>query len=115
MAIPSFPARRLLIAGFLVAAGAFPLVSAHPQAQPDAVLAQCHPGEENDVFTSVCTPYLVPNSPSGLTATAANPDVPEIQGIPCIGSAVGACLGLAENAEAAGPQAVPRSVISASP
>jgi hypothetical protein len=54
-------------------------------------------------------------TPQGFTTTAANPDIPEIDGVPCTGADSGACIGLAENAEAAGPQPVPRSTISSSP
>ncbi|MGV0790284.1 intersectin-EH binding protein Ibp1 [Mycolicibacterium sp. XJ1819] len=116
MATCSFAIRRfLVVGGFAVAAMAVPAVSAYSTPAPQAPLAQCHQGEESDVFTTTCTPMLVPNSPPIFSATAANPDVPEIQGIPCIGHNAGACIGLAENAEAAGPAAIPRSTISSSP
>ncbi len=79
-------------------------------------LAACADGEEEDVFTATCTPFLVPNSPEGFTSTAANPDIPEIEGVPCTGGrSSGACIGLSENEADAGPQPVPRSTISASP
>ena len=58
------------------------------------------------MFTTSCTPFLVPNSPQGFTTTAANPDIPEIDGVPCTGGrSSGACIGLAENEAAAGPAA----------
>lgn len=75
----------------------------------------CQGGEEPDQFTMTCVPFMVPTSPPLFQVTAANPDVPEIQGIPCIGHNAGACIGLAENEAAAGPAAQPRSTISASP
>lgn len=78
-------------------------------------LAACVPGEEADVYTTVCTPFMVPNSPSPFSTIPGNPDIPAIDGIPCVGASAGACIGLAENAEAEGPRAVPRSTISASP
>ena len=109
---------RLLIAGaFTLAVTAVPAVAMVAQPQPihSAPVAACTPGEEVDVYTTVCTPFLVPNSPSGFTTTAANPDIPEIDGIPCTGRDSGACIGLAEDQAAAGPQPVPRSTISASP
>jgi len=109
-------ARRLILAGgFAIAIAVTPAVAivAHPtQSSP---LAACDTGEEEDVFTTSCTPFMVPNSP-GFTTTAANPDIPEIDGVPCTGGrSSGACIGLAENAEDAGPQPVPRSIISSSP
>jgi hypothetical protein len=109
--------RRLLLAGgFALAIAITPAaaIAAHPtDSKP---MAQCDSGEEEDVFTTSCTPFLVPNSPDGFTTTAANPDIPEIQGVPCTGGrSSGACIGLAENEADAGPQPVPRSTISASP
>jgi hypothetical protein len=50
-----------------------------------------------------------------FTAIPGNPDLPAIDGIPCTGRDAGQCIGLAEDAEAAGPEAIPRSTISASP
>lgn len=80
-------------------------------------LAACSTGEEMDVFTTSCTPFLVPNSPSpqGFTTTAANPDIPEIDGVPCTGRDSGACIGLAEDQAAAGPRPEPKVTISSSP
>ena len=108
--------RLVLIGGFVLAAAAAPTVGVLSAPQPESQLAQgCQSGEEADQFTTTCTPFLVPNSPPLFTTTAANPDVPEIDGIPCIGHNSGACIGLAENAEAAGPPVQPRSTISSSP
>jgi hypothetical protein len=111
--------RRLILAGgFAIAIAIAPAAAfvAHPTDSTDfKPLAACNSGEEEDVFTTSCTPYLVPNSPEGFTSTAANPDIPEIAGVPCTGADSGACIGLAENAEDAGPQPVPRSTISSSP
>mgnify|MGYP001179538373 CR=1 FL=1 len=78
-------------------------------------LAACTNGEEEDVYTMVCTPFMVPNSPSPFQSIPGNPDIPAIDGIPCTGRNAGQCIGLAEEAEAQGPPAVPRSTISASP
>lgn len=116
MANSSFPLRRLVLTGaFIAAAAAGPVIGLY-QAQPDAPLAQgCQGGEEQDQFTMTCVPFMVPTSPPLFQTTAANPDVPEIQGIPCIGHNSGACMGLAEDEAAAGPPAQPRSTISASP
>jgi hypothetical protein len=108
--------RPLLAGGFALAIAITPAaaIAAHPtDSKP---MAQCDSGEEEDVFTTSCTPFLVPNSPDGFTTTAANPDIPEIEGVPCTGGrSSGACIGLAENEADAGPQPVPRSTISASP
>jgi hypothetical protein len=112
-------ARRLILAGgFAVAIAIAPAVAivGHPTHATDSKpLAACDTGEEEDVFTTSCTPFLVPNSPQGFTSTAANPDIPEINGIPCTGRDSGACIGLSEDDAAAGPQPVPRSTISSSP
>jgi hypothetical protein len=112
---PSAIRRLLLTGGFIVAAVAAPVIAGGFTPEPGVSLAQCSSGEENDVFTSTCTPFLVPTKSPLFTTNAANPDIPEIDGIPCTGGDSGACIGLAENAEAAGPPAVPRSTISSSP
>ncbi|HEX2285467.1 MAG TPA: intersectin-EH binding protein Ibp1 [Mycobacterium sp.] len=115
MATPSFTFRRLLlIGGFAVAAAAAPSVALISTPEPGASLAQCSSGEEHDTFTTTCVPFMVPTSPPLFTTTAANPDVPEIAGIPCIGHNSGACLGLAED-QALIPHPVPESTISSSP
>ena len=112
-------ARRLILAGgFALVIAITPAVAivAHSTHATDSKpLAACDTGEEEDVFTTTCTPFLVPNSPQGFTTTAANPDIPEINGIPCTGRDSGACIGLSEDDAAAGPQPVPRSTISSSP
>ncbi|WP_102141556.1 intersectin-EH binding protein Ibp1 [Mycobacterium hubeiense] len=107
--------RRLILAGGFAVAVAVNPAAAMLNSPDTTPLATCAPGEEEDVFTVVCTPMLVPNSPSPFTTTAANPDVPEIDGIPCIGRSAAACVGLAEDAQAQGPQPVPQSTIGSSP
>jgi len=116
---PNTTRRLILAGGFAIAIAVTPAVAivAHPTLATDSTpMAACDTGEEEDVFTTSCTPYLVPNSPEGFTSTAANPDIPEIEGVPCLGGrSSGACIGLAEDEAAAGPQPVPRSTISSSP
>jgi hypothetical protein len=109
--------RRALAVSILGAAVAV-APAAHllaPPASSSSPLAACSSGEEEDQFTTTCTPFLVPNSPDGFTTTAANPDIPEIDGVPCTGRDSGTCIGLAEEQEDEGPQPVPRSTISSSP
>lgn len=116
MATPPFHLRRLiLISGFVIAAAAAPVAGLFAAPDAGAPLAQCASGEEPDVYTTTCTPFLVPTSPQGFTSTAANPDIPEIDGVPCVGASAGACIGLAEDNAAMGPQPIPRSTISSSP
>ncbi|MGV0716302.1 intersectin-EH binding protein Ibp1 [Mycolicibacterium sp. XJ662] len=107
--------RQLVIGAFIVAAAAAPVVAAHSAPQPDIPLAECSSGEESDTFTTTCVPFMVPTSPPLFTTTAANPDVPEIDGIPCIGHNGGGCIGLAEDKAMEGPPAQPRVTISSSP
>ena len=111
------PSQRLILAGGLALAvlGAPVAVMAIPTASVSTPLAACTGGEEEDVYTTTCVPFLVPNSPEGFSTTAANPDIPEIEGVPCTGNDSGACLGLAEEQQDMGPQPVPRSTISSSP
>ena len=112
---PSTTRRLILAGGFAIAIAIAPAAAIVGHPTHSAPLAACDTGEEEDVFTTSCTPFLVPNSPQGFTSTAANPDIPEIDGIPCTGRSSGACIGLSEDEAAAGPQPVPRSTISASP
>jgi hypothetical protein len=116
MASSSFAIRRhLLIGAFVVvAAAAAPAVAAYSMPEPGIPVAQCTGGEEPDQFTTTCVPFMVPNAGSPYTTTAANPDVPEIDGIPCIGHNSGQCIGLAED-QALIPNVTPRSTVSASP
>ena len=113
------PSRRFILAvGLAMAAFAGPVaVLATPTAGVSTPLAACTSGEEEDVYTTSCVPFMVPNSPDddGFTTNAANPDIPEIDGVPCTGHDSGSCIGLAEEQEAMGPQPVPRSTISSSP
>src|SRR6476469_10013816 len=113
----SIPSKRLVLACALalITFGAPTAVMAATLTSVTTPLAACTGGEEEDAFTMTCTPFLVPNSPGDFTTNAANPDVPEIDGIPCTGHDSGACIGLSEDAEAAGPQPIPRSTISSSP
>ncbi|MBJ7339735.1 hypothetical protein [Mycolicibacterium sp.] len=101
-----FPARRLLLAGgFALAVAVTPAVAAvaMPSTGSGSAVADCASGEDADQFTGECVPFVVPNSPSPFTTPPGNPDIPEIDGVPCTGRDSGACIGLAEDA----PQYVP--------
>lgn len=108
---------KRFVIGAALALAAFGAPAAMVAATPERALADCSSGEEMDTFTTTCTPLLVPNSPSpqGFTSTAANPDISEIDGDPCTGGDSGACIGLAEDQAAAGPQPTPRVTIDSSP
>ena len=113
MATIQIPARRLLIAGgFAVAVAAAPAVASltfAPAAGPSVIA--CANGESTDIYNGVCTPDLVPNSPE----PGAVDGLPSIDGIPCTGGNSGQCIGLAEEQEAQGPAAVPRSSLNGQP
>lgn len=104
--------KRALAAAFALAALGAP--AALITVNPATANAACSSGEEEDQYTTQCTPFMVPNSPnsSGFTTTAANPDMPEIDGIPCTGADSGACIGLSEDQV---PQVTPHVTISSSP
>lgn len=107
--------RLVLVGGFALAIAAAPVFAAFtaPSSTPAGPLAVCPAGELEDTFTASCTPELVPNSPAvGQTSPGG---LPEISGIPCTGANSGQCIGLAEEQQAEGPQAVPHSSISSSP
>jgi hypothetical protein len=116
MAILEISARRLIITGgFALAVAAAPAVAAFagPTTGPTPLASDCAAGEESDLYTGACVPHTVPNSPaSPFGSIAGNPDVPEIDGIPCTGGNSGQCIGLAEDA----PQYVPpTSSVGSSP
>jgi hypothetical protein len=117
MATLELCARRLIIAGgFALAVATAPAIAVFTMPTGAAPLA-CPSGEEEDVYTGECLPHTVPNSPLN-TSTGSLPSV-NIPGgggaIPCTGGNSGQCIGLSEEAEAAGPEAVPHSSVSSSP
>ena len=116
MATLQLSARRLILAGgFAVAVAAAPAIAVYAVPAPDTMAQACPGGEEPDQFTGNCVPHTVPNSGSPFTTSAANPDVPEVMGIPCIGHNAGNCIGLAEEEQAMAPVAPPQSTVGHSP
>ena len=114
MATLQLSVRRLILAGgFAVAVAAAPAVAVFTVPSASVPLAQCPAGEEEDLYTGVCLPHTVPNSP--LSSIPGNPDLPAVDGIPCTGRNTGECIGLSEEEQAMGPQPVPRSTVSSSP
>jgi len=116
MATLELSVRRLILAGgFAVAVAAAPAIAVFTVPSASVPLAQCPAGEEEDTFTGVCVPHTVPNSGAVFSSIPGNPSLPANDGIPCTGHNSGQCIGLAEEAEAMGPQPVPRSTVSSSP
>ena len=77
MATMKFPARRLIIAGgFAAAVAAAPAIAAVAMPTPAATpLAQCPAGEEEDLYTGICVPHMVPNAGDPYQAIGGNPDL----------------------------------------
>lgn len=73
--------RRLSIAGGFAVAAAAPVIAALVSASPGlpTQLAQCPNGEENDLYTQTCVPYLAPNT--AATGNSACP--PGVSGAEC--------------------------------
>lgn len=120
MATQRITASRLILAGgFAVAALTAPAIAA--SATHDAPrIAACPSGESEDLFTTTCTPELVPNqggsnATSPYTTIPGNPDLPAIDGIPCGGHNSGQCIGLAEEQQAGTPLVQPHTSVSSSP
>ena len=84
-------------------------------------VAQCPAGEEEDLYTGVCVPHTVPNAGSPFQSIPGNPSLPAVTlpggggAIPCTGHNSGQCIGLAEEAQAMGPQPVPHATFGSSP
>ncbi|MET0757611.1 MAG: intersectin-EH binding protein Ibp1 [Mycobacterium sp.] len=118
MATFQFAARRLILAGgFAVAVAAAPAIAvfAVPTADTSVPVA-CAGGEEEDLYIPEnCVPHTVPNAGSPFQAIPGNPSLPAVTlpggggAIPCTGHNSGECIGLAEEAQAEGPQPVPRA------
>jgi hypothetical protein len=103
----------ILAGGFALAALGAPTIVA--PATSDAPATTCPAGESEDLYTTACTPDLVPNSPSPMSATPGNPDLPSISEIPCNGNNSGQCIGLAEQQQAQTPLVKPHTSVSSSP
>ncbi len=121
MATMKFSARRLIIAGgFAVAVAAAPAIAFVATPTPAATpLAECPGGEENDLYTNVCVPHLVPNAGEPYSVIGGNPDLPAVNlpggggSIPCTGHNSGQCIGLSEEQQA--PVVSPESSVGSSP
>jgi hypothetical protein len=119
MATQRFIASRVILTGgFAVAALAALAVTTFAASAFDApasTISACPSGETEDLYTTMCVPDLVPNSPSPLTTIAGNPDMPAIDGIPCGGHNSGQCIGRAEEQQAQTPLVEPHTSVSSSP
>lgn len=115
MATQRITASRLILAGgFAVAALTAPAMAALATPGMPEVTA-CPSGESEDLYTTTCTPDLVPNAGSPYTTIPGNPDLPAIDGIPCGGHNSGQCMGLAEEQQAQTPLVQPHTSVSSSP
>lgn len=85
--------RRLLIAGGFVLAVSAPAFAA--ATAPSIPLAACPNGEEGDIYTDTCTPFIVPNSPAtpapqlDVTVPTSTQCPAGVTGNQCAGSADG--------------------------
>jgi hypothetical protein len=121
MATLELSKRLILAGGFAVAVAAAPAIAVFAVPSDSVPLAQCPAGEEEDQFTGVCIPHTVPNAGSTFSSIPGNPSLPAVNlpggggSIPCTGHNSGQCIGLAEESQAMGPQAVPESTVGHSP
>jgi hypothetical protein len=119
MAALELSKRLILAGGFAVAVAVAPAVAVFAAPSDSVPLAQCPAGEEVDTFTGVCIPHTVPNAGSVFSTTPGGLPAVNLPGgggsIPCTGHNSGQCIGLAEEAQAAGPQAIPESRVGHSP
>ena len=116
MATFHLPTRRLILAGgFAVAIAAAPTVAMFAVPATGGTtpsITACSGGETEDMFTNICVPDIVPNSPD-FSSTAPVGGLPEINGVPCTGHDSGQCIGLSEEQQA--PIVTPHSEVSSSP
>lgn len=106
--------RRLILAGgFAMAIAAVPAAATFTVPSTAPAFGACAGGETEDVYTNVCTPDMVPNSPSFQETSSGG--LPEVDNIPCTGGNSGQCIGLGEEQASEGPQVVPNSTVGSSP
>ncbi|KUH93702.1 hypothetical protein AU189_15770 [Mycolicibacterium acapulense] len=76
--------RRLAIAGGFAIAAAAPVTAVIVTASPGlpSQLAACPAGEDSDLYSGTCVPYLVPNTASPVN----NACPPGVSGAECTGS-----------------------------
>jgi hypothetical protein len=115
MATQRITAARLVLAGGFALAALTAPVSAALTTSNAPALAACPSGESEDLYTTTCTPDLVPNAGSPYTTIPGNPDVPAVDGVLCSGHNSGQCIGLAEEQQAQTPLVQPRTSVSSSP
>ncbi|MDR3663995.1 MAG: intersectin-EH binding protein Ibp1 [Mycobacterium sp.] len=110
-----------IAAGGLLVAVAAPMTLAAQS--PQRAVSACAAGEEDDVFSGECVPVTAPMTQTNtgnysadfsptVTGGSANPDIPEVDGIPCTGDNTGECIALDINQV---PQVQPHSSVSSSP
>jgi len=90
------PARRpILVAGFLAAVAAAPAAAILVVSTPNTSIpvAECPPGLTADA-TGACVAAPPVNTPASIPG---NPDLPQVDGIPCTGANTGECIGLQES------------------
>lgn len=87
-------ARRLVIAGGFAVVAAAPVAGAAVwmPLSPPAQLANCPTGEDQDLYTGHCVPYMVPNSSAGAAVPGDTQCPPGVSGSEC-GSSTGNELG----------------------
>ena len=117
MATLELSVRRLILAGgFAVAVAAAPAIAVFTVPSP-----RCRWPSARAAKRKTCTPGSASPTPCRTrvlrrsAASPETPDLPAVGGIPCTGHNSGECIGLAEEAEAMGPQPVPRSTVSSQP
>jgi hypothetical protein len=117
MATQRISASRLaLVGGLALAALTGPTLAVSALSDSLApTVAACPSGESADMYTTTCTPDLVPNSPAHMASIPGNPSLPAIDGIPCTGANSGQCIGLSEQQQAQTPLVQPHTSVSSSP
>jgi hypothetical protein len=115
MATQRITAARLILAGGFALVALTAPVSAALTTSDAPASAACPSGESEDLYTTTCTPDLVPNAGAPFTTIPGNPGLPSVDGIPCGGHNSGQCIGLAEEQQAQTPLVQPHTSVSSSP
>ena len=89
------PSRRaILFSGFAFAVAAAPAVAVVVPASTATHVAQCEAGAVIEPTSGACVSGGAADTPAAIPG---NPDLPQVDGIPCTGANTGECIGLQES------------------
>jgi hypothetical protein len=97
--------RAISIGGFALAIAAAPaVVAVAPALTAPSLVAECPAGSILEPTSGAC---VTGGEQAVPEAIPGNPDLPQVDGIPCTGANTGQCIGLQESEGGGGPLPIP--------